>query len=67
MVSQLRRCSILCGIRSHGLRILPGHPPPGLLQALVRGHVGLGVVAAHAEEDLLQRRHRDAEELQAVA
>ena len=38
-----------------------------LLQALVRGHVGLGVVAAHSEEDLLERRHRDAEELQAIA
>jgi hypothetical protein len=25
------------------------------------------VVAAHAEEDFLQRRHRDAEQLHAVA
>ena len=41
--------------------------PSRLLQTLVRRRVSLGVVAAHAEEDFLQRRHRDAEQLHAVA
>ena len=52
----------------------PPHPPApaapdqtDLLQALVRRHIGFGVVAAHAQKDLLQRRYGDAEELHAIA